>query len=434
MKRSLPEISCELMIIGTGMAGMAAAIFAASQQIDVVQVGMTGELNLASGLLDLMAVHPIKKGKIWENPWKAIRALTKDCPKHPYALLNKEDMQTAFKEFISFFKKGGLHYHHEPDQNLFVITPVGTIKPTYAIPRSMLNGAKALQDRADCVIFDFHGLKGFSSRQIVETLKPLWSTLRAQRIRFPKTTGEIYSEPIALSLEIPQRRAELAELIKPHMKNEQYIGLPSVLGIYNTEDIFSDLQHRLGKSLFEIPTIPPSIAGLRIRNAYEKQITQQGVRAHFQHKVIHAAVTTSGEFLFKVGPQQPEMLIRSKNVILASGRFFGQGLHASRKKVSETIFHLPVFQPSERKGWHQKSFLDLKGHRINQFGLETDSMFRPLDTKGKTVFENLFAVGSILAHHDWMRMKCGSGLAITTAFAAVKSFHKLSNSNRSQIK
>jgi len=237
-----------------------------------------------------------------------------------------------------------------------------------------------------------------------------------------------------LSLEIPQKRAELAELIKPHVRNEKYIGLPAVLGIYNTEDIFSDLQHRLGKPLFEIPTMPPSISGLRIRNAYEKQITQQGVKAFFQHKVLHATATPSGEFLLEVGSQQPEMLIRSKNVILASGRFFGQGLHASRTKISETIFDLPVFQPSDRKGWHRKSFLDLKGHRINQFGLETDSMFRPLDTNGKIIFENLFAAGSILAHQDWMRMKCGSGLAITTAFAAVKSFQKLSDPNRLQIK
>jgi hypothetical protein len=35
----------------------------------------------------------------------------------------------------------------------------------------------------------------------------------------------------------------------------------------------------------------------------------------------------------------------------------------------------------------------------------------------------LFAAGSILAHQDWMRMKCGSGLALSTAYAAVNSAH-----------
>jgi glycerol-3-phosphate dehydrogenase subunit B len=44
-----------------------------------------------------------------------------------------------------------------------------------------------------------------------------------------------------------------------------------------------------------------------------------------------------------------------------------------------------------------------------------------LDRKGRTASENLYAAGSILAHHDWMRMKCGSGLAIATAYAAVNA-------------
>jgi glycerol-3-phosphate dehydrogenase subunit B len=52
---------------------------------------------------------------------------------------------------------------------------------------------------------------------------------------------------------------------------------------------------------------------------------------------------------------------------------------------------------------------------VNQAGLETDDSFHPVDEAGKPVFEGLFAAGSILAHQDWMRMKCGCGLAIATA-------------------
>jgi glycerol-3-phosphate dehydrogenase subunit B len=205
----------------------------------------------------------------------------------------------------------------------------------------------------------------------------------------------------------------------------QYIGLPSILGIYKTEAVYKDLERRLKKPLFEIPTMPPSIAGLRMKNVYESQITQQGVKAYFQHKVIHVDRTKTGEFLFEIGSNQPQLRIRSKYAILASGRFLGQGLCANRKQVSETIFDLPVYQLSDRKKWHQKSFLDPKGHSINQFGLETDPLFRPLDAKGRPVFNNLFATGSILAHQDWMRMKCGSGLSITSAFAAVKALNNL---------
>jgi len=54
-------------------------------------------------------------------------------------------------------------------------------------------------------------------------------------------------------------------------------------------------------------------------------------------------------------------------------------------------------------------------------GLETDEHLRPLDEGGNPAFKNLFAAGSILAHQDWMRRKCGSGLAIATAYAALEA-------------
>ncbi len=60
-------------------------------------------------------------------------------------------------------------------------------------------------------------------------------------------------------------------------------------------------------------------------------------------------------------------------------------------------------------------------------GLEIDNMFRPLDIAGKPAFKTLFAAGSILAHQDWIRMKCGSGLAIASAYAAVNAFKEQVN-------
>ncbi len=66
--------------------------------------------------------------------------------------------------------------------------------------------------------------------------------------------------------------------------------------------------------------------------------------------------------------------------------------------------------------------MDSRGHLINQAGLEIDDAFRPLDDSGGPAFETLFAAGSILAHNDWKRMKCGAGIAIATAFGAVNAF------------
>ena len=69
--------------------------------------------------------------------------------------------------------------------------------------------------------------------------------------------------------------------------------------------------------------------------------------------------------------------------------------------------------------------LDSRGHPVNRAGLEIDDAFRPLNSSGQPAFGTLFAAGSILAHNDWKRMKCGAGLAIASAFGAVKSFMRI---------
>jgi len=129
-----------------------------------------------------------------------------------------------------------------------------------------------------------------------------------------------------------------------------------------------------------------------------------------------------GRFVLSIGNKKSEYTVRANGIILASGRFGGGGLYADRQRIRESLFDLPVSQPKDRSMWHRENFLDSRGHPANQAGIEVDDLFRPLDSSGQPAFERLFVAGSILAHQDWMRMKCGSGLAIATAFAAVNAF------------
>jgi glycerol-3-phosphate dehydrogenase subunit B len=62
-------ITGDLCVVGSGMAGMSAALFAASRGLATVLVGRTGEIIFATGLLDLMGVHPLETGRLWNDPW-----------------------------------------------------------------------------------------------------------------------------------------------------------------------------------------------------------------------------------------------------------------------------------------------------------------------------------------------------------------------------
>ena len=417
------NIDCDLVIIGAGMAGMAASLFAGNRNIDTVQVGIASEIIFASGLLDLMGVHPVEHGTLRRDPWEGIQDLCRDIPDHPYAKIPPTIIHDAFEELIAFLNASGLVYVRHERQNAFVLTPVGTIKPSYFIPRTMWNGVQALETREPCLIVDIEGLKGFSARQIVSSLTSHWPGLDHATISFPgsRHQGEVYLEPLARSLAIPQTRKALADELRPLLNGARFLGMPAVFGIQDSHRILSDIEKRVGVPIFEIPTMPPSIPGLRLKETFESNLPAKGVQRFSQKRVMGVQMDGKG-FEVQIGDTSPETLIKTRGIVLASGRFLGKGLSADRKQIRETIFNLPVHQPDKRNEWHCYEFLDPAGHPVNRTGLVTDDRFRPLDRSGKAAHKRLFAAGSILAHQDWMRQKCGSGLAIATAYAAVNAF------------
>jgi glycerol-3-phosphate dehydrogenase subunit B len=420
----IKTIECDLCVIGSGLAGMAAALFAAARGLRVAQMGHTGEIIFASGLLDLLGVHPVTEKRTWSDPWTALDALVRDLPDHPYARLKKADIKAAFDEILTFLEETGLTYHRDIDRNTGVLTSLGTIKSTYAVPHTMWKVVRALEEKPVCLIIDIRGLKGFSARQIVAAMNTDWSGLRSARISFPNCDhlNEVYTEHMANALLLPQNREKLAQVIEPLVKDSKIIGLPAILGLYRTHEVISHLEELIGVPIFEIPTIPPSVPGLRLKEAFERGLRSKGVQYFSLTKALKVNQTAAGRFETHIGRDDVEHIIDSRGVILASGRFIGGGLFADRTHIRETIFDLPVFQPASRHDWHHRDMLDSRGHSINQAGLQIDDSFRPLNDSGDPAFETLFAAGSILAHNDWKRLKCGAGLAIATAYGAINAF------------
>jgi glycerol-3-phosphate dehydrogenase subunit B len=412
---------CDLAVVGAGLAGMSAALFAVSRGLRTVQVGNAGALLFSSGLLDLMGVHPIAEGRIWSDPWAAVAAVRRDLPDHPYARVATPDIRAAFREMVAALGEAGLAYAPPGDANCEVVTGVGTVKSSYCVPQTMLPGAAALAARTPCLLVDFHGLREFSARQIAETLRPRWPALRAARVQFSvgAAAGETYTAHLARALELREHRAALCELIRPHLRTAQAVGLPAVLGIRRTEVIAADLAAALGVPVFEIPTLPTSVPGLRLKEALERAVAARGVRRLVQHRVV-AVVPEAEVFTLHLDDEvSAAPPLKARAVVLATGRFMGHGLVADRGQVREALMGLPVVQPASRVEWHRVDLFDRRGHPLNQAGVEIDDACRPRDELGRPVHQRLFAAGTVLAHHDWARMKCGAGIAIATAFAAV---------------
>lgn len=416
-----PRHDVDLMVIGTGLAGMAAAVFALSRGLRVALAGAPGESLFASGLLDLLAVHPLAQGRQWDDPFAALAALAADEPDHPYARLDRPGIEAAFARFTGFLSEIGLDYHGHDGKNAMVLTPVGTVKRTYRVPAGMWAADAGIRGTPPALIVDFEGLKGFSARQVVQTASTFWPGLSHARLPVPGGRPAPYPEPMAFALEARKAREELAGALAPHLRGKEMVGLPAVLGIYRTREVLASLTELVGLPVFEIPTIPPAVTGIRLKSAFEAAMPGRGAVTFFRRLVL-AARPDGGGFACDVGWNAVEAEVRARGVILATGRFFGKGLVPHRKGVAEPLFGLPVAQPASRSQWHRERLFDPAGHGVNRAGLATDDRFRPLGADGRPACDTLYAVGSILAGHDWTRQKCGAGLALATAYAAVEDF------------
>jgi len=422
MKETDPQ-EYPLVIVGAGLAGMAAALFAANRGIAAAQVGGAGGTLFASGFLDLMGVHPVEKGKRLEDPWAGIEEIRRDIPAHPLTRMDTGDIRQALEEYFAFLEDAHLPYVHFQEKNVDVITPLGTVKPTYGVPRSMKAGVEALLDGRPCLLVDFLGLKEFNARLIASALEERWPRLRWARISFPGTekTSRVFTRHMAKALELRGPIDELAEKVRPLVRDAEAVGMPAIFGISRAHEIVSRFEQAIGVPVFEIPTLPASVPGYRLKVSFTSRLPARGIRPFFQSKVLQVREESGGGFVLSTAGAGVEHTLRARGILLATGRFFSQGLIADRKSIREPLFDLPVRQPEARKHWHSRDLMDRNGHAVNRAGLEVDDRFRPLDRAGNPAFPTLFASGSILAHQDWMRMKCGSGLAIATSFAAVKA-------------
>jgi len=415
----------ELAVVGAGIAGCAATVFAQARGLKTTQIGNAGALAYTSGYFDLLGVAD---SKYLNDPWQGLAQLREQQPDHPYAKLNNAEIRKAFDEFIETLGQMGINYSSSGDSNQMAMLPAGACKPTYCVPASMHKGAHAMSCRARVVIVDFVGLQGFSAKEIVANLSSQWPDLRAEHIGFPEMASgaQVFPEVMARALEVRATREALAERLKSIIGDAEYIALPAILGIHRPDTIHSEMEKLLGLPIFEIPTIPPAVAGIRLRELFDQQLPAIGATLISQHKVERVTFEENTIRLFLKDNHGP-VEVEANYMILASGRFLSGGLKASQTRINEALLDIPVHQPDTREDWFTESYFDPDGHAVNQSGILINDNFQPLSADGETIDSRLYAAGIILAKQDWIRQRCGAGLAIASAYKAVQSIHNQSN-------
>ena len=420
------ERVCDLLVIGAGLSGMAAAARAAGHGLSCVVAGNPSSLTFSSGLMDYLGIYPAGTSCFLKVPEKHLTDLEKDFPGHAYAIAGDAPIVEGFEFIRKILAREGLNYTRVPSQgeNRYVLTAMGTIKPSFMVPETMASGCRALAGDSGSLtlaVAGIKGLQGFSAAQVAEGVKSKFLDTIPVRAELPGVRTVVPPQILAGQMADPEGLNAFISQVRAGAGKADILGLPAVCGIDNSEAVIGRLQEALKIPVFEIPCSPPSIPGLRLKNAFERYLSRSGI-ALLSNTRIKDPVFDGTRFILTADLDPGELKIRPRGVILATGRFFGNGLHARRERIVETVFHLDIVQPLGRNLWHDSSFLSPGGHKINQAGVRTDKVFRPLDERDRPVYTHLYAVGSILAYNDWPRLKSGSGTALVSAFTAVDHF------------
>jgi glycerol-3-phosphate dehydrogenase subunit B len=404
----------DLIVIGMGLSGLMAAKTAAEagEKVLIVGKGM-GSLCLFSNTIDVLGIPPLAGPKAMTMR-DTLSQWIKDHPEHPYSTVGLEGIEESFSSFLSLFPPP-YSFQAIGNANSFLPTGAGTLRPTYLLPMTMVEGISFAEGKT--LIVGFNGFKDFYAHYVADQLACRGVTLSLPDVLRQEATATALTR----LMEKKSFRETIGGEIKKQLQGEARIGFPAVLGMHNPIQVKGDLEEIMGAKVFEIPILPPSIPGLRIFDRFKEWLIQKGITFLMGYSVSKVALKRKRCEGIEVLRPPVTTSYSADRYILATGRFIGGGLATDTDKVFEPIFNLPVRQPRSQEDWFGKNLFADIPHPIHLAGILTNSSFQPVDEGGELLFENLWVAGSILAHHHCIDEKSREGIEIATGYWAAKN-------------
>jgi glycerol-3-phosphate dehydrogenase subunit B len=394
-----------LLVVGQGLAGLFAANLALRKGLRVTLISQgRGGLSLSAGCLDL------------GQPAASLPS------QHPYRSAGLQNLPAAVDAFRELLLPEGIEFLGNPDVSTTLPTAAGRLRHTHLVPRSMARGH--FDAEARMVIAGFDGFRDFDAGLVADGIRRAgWP---AQSISLPlpgEARRDLYSTDLARRFERDWTPEQLSSLWGPRLGKTTLLGLPAVLGLDHAPETHLALERSLGVGIFEIPTLPPSVPGLRLERALRRRSLQGGGRLIEGPAVVGRVDGRSGGgrvlgvvAATSAGPRA----FQTDAVILATGGFLNGGLRADRAgRVADSVFDLPVEAATDRGEWLGDGCLGY--HPYDLFGLRVNEHMQPTDRQGRAFFDNLFACGGVLGGADRRGEKSRQGIDLVTAYAAVQS-------------
>jgi len=382
----------DIVIIGGGMAGLVSSIYLSKKGYKTALVSKGDPICcISSGCIDLL--------KTDDNPLENIGNLPEV---HPYRRAGKENVKKSFVYFKEMMEEAGLPYYGEEETNRTIFSPIAKKRETALVPMSMKEAD--IRNGESLHIISFKGIKDFFPGYFTD--------------KFSNSKCSVYNDAgkttisIATQFDNSDFRERFFNWIGDLNISEDKIAVPAILGTKNPEYIMAEIESRTGKKIFEIPTLPPSIPGLRLFRTMKAHAVKHGVDLFWGDAISEYKEDKNRISSLIINKPGRPTIIEGKSFILATGSFVSGGLFAEKTDVRETVFNLPVSIPEEEERLNSNFFNP--GHPIGKAGIRTFENYKPKDSK----LENLFIAGSILENSQIMKYQCGHGLALVTGLEA----------------
>jgi glycerol-3-phosphate dehydrogenase subunit B len=416
----------DVLVVGAGLSGLMAAKTAAESGLRTALLGKgMGAIQVLPGGMDLLGYYPEDAATAQHDVRLALRRLIQERPDHPYARVGEQDIDHALRSFCDLFPTHGYHYTGRWDKNIMLPTGMGTMRPSCLVPSTMIAGRKILSESTLLIGFlefaDF--FSPYAARNLAHQGGEKGPRVRGESIALSDTgrKGPYKAATLASLFEDAVFRKKMASSIDKLRREERLIGFPAVMGLAGAETVRADLEASLGAEVFELPILPPSIPGIRLFEILKGRLRSAGVAMHLGFEVV-SGIRRSGRCQGVVlKTPSGERRFEADWFVLATGGLLGGGLRVKNGRIIEPLFDLPVGQPEEKDGWFREALFSSGGHAIHQVGIMTNNRLNPVDHGGRVLVDNLFVVGSILAHHDAWREQSGSGVAVTTGYKAIRN-------------
>jgi len=347
------------------------------------------------------------------------------------ALLNLEQIADTLRMFITVTEELGIPYVGADDkqENLLLPSPAGVPRPTFLVPQAQKAGD--LGRNEPMLIVGFDGMRDFYPLLIAENLTKLGYQARAETVTIDllTTRRDANSVQLAHELDDNDRRTRLGRRLKEIVQVGERIGLPAVLGMDAHNEVMTDLQELCGVPVFEIPTLPPSVPGIRLFKALHDRLLSMGVRVEKGMEITATEKNapqngTVGRIAWMESKTTTTRSLkhRAENFLLATGGILGSGFNSDADgRVWEVILDLPLTTPQDRGEWFDGRFLSAGGHPVYTGGVVVNKDFQPVAGDGTLLYENLWAVGHMLAGADSIVERSVEGIAIASGIAAGKA-------------